>query len=164
MNGHVKHHAWCYMLQNLHTMNRVGGQQFWRIQFWRVCEITCASKQRLTVAIGEWHQEVYKATNRSRPAGAESEPFIIPLKSANSGAVSSIKLSACSVYNYHSEWAIMHMPYFNSQQYFLICSHTLSMICTSTTLPKLLKWALPLQQLFQQGFPGLLSVYNATVK
>lgn len=100
-----------------------------------VCELTCASKQRLTVAIGEWHQEEYKATNRSRPAGAESEPFIIPLKSANSGAVSSIKLSACSMYNYDRKWAIMDMAYFNLQQYFLICLHTLSMICTLTPLP-----------------------------
>lgn len=117
----------------------------------RVWKLTCASKQRLTVAIGEWHQEVYKATNRSRPAGAESEPFIIPLKSANSGAVSNIKLSACSVYHYDSKWVIMRTPYFNLQEYFLICSHTPSTICTSSPQPYENYWNLSLPLTFSSS-------------
>jgi hypothetical protein len=61
---------------------------------------TWASKQRLTVAMGEWHQDAYKATNRSRPAEAVRDSFKRALKSASSGAVKSIKFRACSAHTF----------------------------------------------------------------
>jgi hypothetical protein len=62
---------------------------------------TWASRQRLTVAMGEWHQDAYKATNRSRPPGVDKVSFRRALKSASSGAVKSIKLSACSRHGFN---------------------------------------------------------------
>lgn len=48
------------------------------------------------MAIGEWHHEADKETNRSLPAGFGKDCFKSDLISASSGAVSSIKFSACT--------------------------------------------------------------------
>ena len=48
------------------------------------------------MAIGEWYHEADKETKRSLPAGFNKDCFKRDLISASSGAVSSIKFSACT--------------------------------------------------------------------
>lgn len=67
----------------------------------RSWEITWASKQRLTVAMGEWHHEEYSATNKSRPAEFMRDCFKRALKSDSSCAVRRITFSACTHRQYH---------------------------------------------------------------
>lgn len=55
---------------------------------------TWANKQRLIIAMGEWHHEVYKATKSSFPSRLTSEPFNRSLSFDNSGEVSKIKFNA----------------------------------------------------------------------
>lgn len=57
--------------------------------------LTWANKQRLIIAIGEWHQEAYKERNKSFPAALTSDFFRRPRSSDNSEDVSKIIFKAC---------------------------------------------------------------------
>lgn len=56
---------------------------------------TWANKQRLIIAIGEWHHEAYKETYKSFPAGSTSDCFKRYRISDSSDDVSNIKFRAC---------------------------------------------------------------------
>lgn len=56
---------------------------------------TWATKQRLIIAIGEWHHEAYKERNKSFPAALTNDCFRRSRRSDNSEDVSKIIFKAC---------------------------------------------------------------------
>jgi hypothetical protein len=80
----------------IYKLKGVGG---WKIKMrWfsmkKIKTLTCANKQRLIIAMGEWHHEAYKDTNKFLPAGSTSECFKRSRSSDNSEDVSKIKFNA----------------------------------------------------------------------
>jgi len=72
---------------------------------------TWAKKHRLIMAIGEWHQEAYRESYRSFPAGVTSDCFKRSRISDNSDDVSKIKFKA---------WNILESGKVNADEYSFI--------------------------------------------
>lgn len=62
----------------------------------KVLKLACANKQRLIMAIDEWHHEEYSERKKSFPAALTSDSFKRSRRSDNSDDVSRIKFNACN--------------------------------------------------------------------
>lgn len=90
-------------LQNWHdcmpSMKGDNSQSNWSDRYRQNIQVaiiygTCASKHKLIVAIGEWHQEEYNDTNKSMPKDVTNEYFRRIRNPANSDDASKIKFNA----------------------------------------------------------------------